>query len=68
MTGGKNRILGSISSTLLHAAFTCVDPESAKKDCQVKQLFAFSGSAPVKAAHNNVDEIDPSSSSTKCDL
>ena len=30
-----------------------------QKDSQVKQLFALLGSARVKAAHNNVDEIDP---------
>ena len=31
-----------------------------KKDSQVKQLFALSGSAGVKAVHEHVDEIDPS--------
>jgi hypothetical protein len=37
------------------------DPKSAKKDSQVKQLFALLGSACVKAACKDVDEIDPSS-------
>jgi len=43
---------------ILHAAFTQADPESAKKDSQVKQLFALSGSASVKAGHKHVDEIE----------
>ena len=30
-----------------------------QKDSQVKQLFALSGSACVKAARKHVDEIDP---------
>ena len=30
-----------------------------KRDSQVKQLLALSGSAGVKAAHKNIDEIDP---------
>ena len=30
-----------------------------KKDSQVKQLFALSGSVRVKAAHKHADEIDP---------
>ena len=35
------------------------DPKSAKKDSQVKQLFALLGSGGVKAACKHVDEIDP---------
>ena len=44
---------------ILQAAFTHADPKSAKKDSQVKQLFALLGSASVKAACKHVDEIDP---------
>ena len=43
----------------LHAAFTHPDPENAKKDSHVKQLFVLSGSSSAKTAHNRVDEIDP---------
>ena len=53
------RMLGSISSTCLCAAFTCADPKSAK-DSQVKQLLALFGSARVKAGRKHVDDIDHS--------
>ena len=36
-----------------------------KKDSHVKQLFALLGSACVKAASKNVDEIDPWSVTSK---
>ena len=42
-----------------HATFMHTDPKSAKKDSQLKQLFALLGSGDVKAAHKHVDEIDP---------
>ena len=45
-------------TNILRAAFTHIDP---KKDSQLKQLFAFLGSAGVKAAQKHVDEIDPRS-------
>ena len=35
------------------------DPKSAKKDSQLKQLFALSGSASIKAVHEHIEEIDP---------
>ena len=44
---------------ILHAAFTCADPKSAKNS-QVKQLFALLGSVHVKAVRKKGDEIDPS--------
>ena len=43
---------------ILRAAFTHTDPKSAKKDSQLKQLFALLGSAEVKAARKHSDEID----------
>ena len=46
-------------TNVLQAAFTCPDPKSAKKDSQVKQLFALLGSAHVKSARKHLDEIDP---------
>ena len=46
-------------TNILHAAFTSADSKSAKKDSQLKQLFAILGSAGVKAARKHVDEIDP---------
>ena len=46
-------------TNILGAAFTHTDCKSAKKDSQVKQLCALSGSVCVKAAHKYVDEIDP---------
>ena len=33
--------------------------QKGKKDIQLKQLFALLGSASVKAAHKDIDEIDP---------
>ena len=45
-------------TNILRAAFMQADPKIAKKS-QVKQLFALSGSASVKAARNHVDNIDP---------
>ena len=39
-----------------------------KNDCQLKQLFALSGSAGVKAAHKLVDEIDPTSASRRTNI
>ena len=48
-----------ISPTCLHTGFMRVDPRSAKKDSQVKQLYVLLGSACVKAASKHVDEIDP---------
>ena len=47
-------------NNILQAAYTRSDPKSAKKDNHVKQLFALSGSAWVKAARTIVGEIDPS--------
>ena len=46
-------------TNILCAAFTSADPKSAKKDSQLKQLFAFLESVDVKAAGKHVDEIDP---------
>ena len=37
------------------------EPKSAKKESQLRQLFALSGSVSVKAACKHVDEIDPCS-------
>ena len=48
----------SVSPMCLRAAFTRADPKSTKKDSQVKQLFALSGPASVKAARKHIDEID----------
>ena len=45
-------------NNILCAAFTLADPNSPKKDCQVKQLFALLGYQGVKAVHKQVDEID----------
>ena len=36
-----------------------------QKDSQVKLLFALSGSAGIKAARKNIDEIDPR---TNCEV
>ena len=44
---------------VLRAAFTLVDPESAKKTVESSSFFALSGSASVKAARRIVGEIDP---------
>ena len=49
-------------TNILRTAFLCEDPKSAKKDSQLRQLLAISGSARVKAAPKHVDEIDPGSS------
>ena len=49
---------------ILQAAFTPGDPKSAKKDSQVKQLFALWGSASIKAVRKHVDVIDPYSNLT----
>ena len=38
-------------TNILQAAFTLADSKSAKKDSQVKQLFALLGSLSVKADH-----------------
>ena len=46
----------------LHAVLSAQIPK-AQKDKQLKQIFALSGSACVKASSNLVDEIDP-----KCPL
>ena len=45
-------------TNILQAAFTPADPKRAKKDSQVKQLFALLGSARVKAVRKHIDEID----------
>ena len=44
-------------TNILWAAFMRADPKSAKKT--VKQLFALLGSVHLKAACENIDEIDP---------
>jgi len=49
---------GSISPTFYEQLLRKQIPK-AQKDSQVKQLFALSGSAGVKAARKHVDEIDP---------
>ena len=46
-------------TTILHAAYTLADPKKRKQDRQLMQLFALWGSASVKDAHKQVDEIDP---------
>ena len=46
-------------TNILRAAFTRADPKSAKKDSQLKQLFALWVSVIIKAARKHVDEIDP---------
>ena len=51
--------LESISQTFYKQLLRTQIPKSAKKDSQVKQLFALLGSASVKAAHKHGDEIDP---------
>ena len=53
------RLKGSLASTCLQAAFTLIDPKSAKKISQFKQLFALLVSASVKAARKHVYEIVP---------
>ena len=53
--------LGVNFTDILRAAFTRADPKIAKKDSQLKQLFALLGSAGVKAVLKHVDEIDPRS-------
>ena len=52
VTPGVNFIIIS------RAASTRTDPKR-EKDSQIKQLFAISGPACVKAVRKNVDEIDP---------
>ena len=44
---------------ILRAPFTPTDPKSAKKDSQVKHLFALLGSVSVKVVRKHVYEIDP---------
>ena len=55
--------LGEEMRGQFHQHFTCsfYAPRSQKRqrDSQVKQLFAFLGSAQVKAETKHVDEIDP---------
>ena len=41
------------------SSFYACRPQKLKKDSQLMQLFALSGSALVKAACKHVDEIDP---------
>ena len=56
----------------IHHHFTCSFYERRsqkhKKDSQVKQLFALLGSVGVKAAHKQVDEINPKSKGLKWQL
>ena len=49
---------GPISPTI-YAQLLRTQIPKAQKDSQLKQLFALSGSAGVKAARKHVDEIDP---------
>ena len=49
---------GSISPTFYEQLLHLQIPK-VQKDNQLKQLFALSGSACVKAVHKHVDEIDP---------
>ena len=52
--------LGSISPSFYEQLLSVkILAKSAKQDSQVKQLFALSGPAHVKAANKQVDEIDP---------
>ena len=44
-------------TNILLAAFMRADPKSAKKDSQLKQLFALLQSVVIKAVHKHVDEI-----------
>ncbi len=64
-----NKALTDISwvnfNIILPAAFTLVDPKSAKRDLWHDCLFALLGSAFVKAVHKNVGEIDPRKQSYK---
>ena len=41
------------------SSFDAHRSQKGKKDIQLKQLFALSGSACVKAARKHVNEIDP---------
>ena len=45
----------------VYMPFLLTQIPKAQKDSQLKPLFALSGSAGVKAAHEHVDEIDPRS-------
>ena len=47
------------NSPTVYGSFYAHRSQKCKKDCQLKQLFALSGSVGIKAAHD-ADEIDPS--------
>ena len=42
-----------------YAQLICAQIPEAQKDSQVKQIFALTGSAHIKAALKHVDETDP---------
>ena len=46
-------------SPTFYKQLLCMQIPKAQKDNQLKQLFALSGSAGIKALHKHIDEIDP---------
>jgi len=44
---------------ILHTAFTCADPKSAKRHWWLDCIFALLGSWQIKAARKHVGEINP---------
>jgi len=50
-------VLGSISPTCLHTAFTRADPKSAKQQSTHKCIFALLGSTCIKAAHKTLMKL-----------
>jgi len=46
-------------ANVLGAAFTCKDPESAKKIDYLTEFFAFLGSANAIAAHRTLMKMSP---------
>jgi len=48
-------------TNILCTAFTCADPKSAKKDCQLDCLFALLGSGSIKAARKMLYKLTPGS-------
>ena len=60
--GEENEYLsnkGPISSSVYVQLLCSQIPKAQKKGSQLKQLFALSGSASIKAAREHIEEIDP---------
>jgi len=55
-------LMKNVSPTCLQAAFTIEDPKSAKRQSRHHRLFAFLGSALVKAARNTLVKSTPDTS------